>query len=285
MHSLGFRYALLSAASFALMTACVKVLYEQGMPILELIAARAAISLAISYADIKRKKISPWGTSKPLLIARGSVGAASLYCVYSGVSLLPLAEATLIQYLHPAITAVIAVIVLKEAVKISTWFSVAICFTGLILIVFPQISLEQASNLSILGIYLAAFGALGSAIAYVIVKKLSNREDSSVIIFYFPLTAFPISIVLLGSDFVMPQGWQWLLILAVGIFTQLGQIGLTKAMKYEKASRVTAYSYVQVLFATGLGWLIFNQVPTLWSWVGGAFIFIGIIINALPDHK
>ena len=111
---IGVRYMLLSVAGFALMTVCVKQVSTYGIPVLEIMAARALVSLFISYIDVKRKKLSVWGNNKPLLIARGFVGAFALICVYYAVITLPLAEATLIQYLHPAFTAVIALIFLKE---------------------------------------------------------------------------------------------------------------------------------------------------------------------------
>jgi len=56
-----------------------------------------------------------------------------------------------------------------------------------------------------LSIVIALLGAFGSAVAYVIVKRLSASEDSSVIIFYFPLIALPLSVLLLGDDFVVPD--------------------------------------------------------------------------------
>jgi len=84
----------------------------------------------------------------------------------------------------------------------------------------------------------------------------------------------------LGNDFVMPTGWAWGSLLMVGIFTQVGQIGLTKAMKTETAGRATAFSYLQVIFAVLLGWMIFDEIPDIWVSLGGGFILIGAIINA-----
>lgn len=276
---IGVRYMVLSALGFALMATTVKMVSEYGVPLFEIVAARAIVSLLLSYGDIKRKGISVWGNNKPLLIARGSVGAFALICVYYAVTTLPLAEATILQYLHPVFTAVLAVFFLKERVAPSTLVCIVFCIVGLLFIVQPSFISGVPSSLPSFSVFMAVLGASGSAIAYVIVKKLSVTEDSSVIIFYFPLVALPISLVLLGDDFMMPSLWVTFLLVLIGVFTQVGQIGLTKAMQTEDAGKATAYAYVQIIFSILLGWALFEEVPALWTWVGGTLIVIGAFIN------
>ena len=277
----GVRYMLLSALGFALMAVCVKAVSTYDIPVLEIVAARAIISLVISYLDVKRKRISLCGTHKPLLIARGVVGALALMCVYFSVTTLPLAEATILQYLHPVFTALLALFFLKERVQYSTLLCIVLSILGLTVMVKPDLISGYSVELPWLSVVAALIGALGSAVAYVIVRRLSQSEDSSVIIFYFPLIALPVSVFLLGSDFVMPNGEALILLLLVGVFTQVGQVGLTKAMQYEKASKATAYSYVQVIFSLILGWIFFTEIPTLWTLIGGGLIMIGALINVL----
>lgn len=276
---IGVRYMVLSALGFALMATTVKMVSEYGVPLFEIVAARAIVSLLLSYGDIKRKGISVWGNNKPLLVARGSVGAFALICVYYAVTTLPLAEATILQYLHPVFTAVLAVFFLKERVAPSTLVCIVFCIVGLLFIVQPSFISGVPSSLPSFSVFMAVLGASGSAIAYVIVKKLSVTEDSSVIIFYFPLVALPISLVLLGDDFMLPSLWVTFLLVLIGVFTQVGQVGLTKAMQTEDAGKATAYAYVQIIFSILLGWVLFEEVPALWTWVGGTLIVIGAFIN------
>lgn len=275
---------LLSALGFALMAACVKQVSAYGIPLLEIIAARAIVSLVISYLDVRRKGISPWGSNKKLLIARGVFGTLALMCVYYAVITLPLAEATLIQYLYPAFTAVIALLFLNERVHLSTIICIALSIIGLVVMVKPDLAVGGASQLPLSSVAVAVLGALGSAIAYVLVRRLSQSEDSSVIIFYFPLIALPIAVLLPDESFVVPDGTALLLLVLVGVFTQVGQIGLTKAMQVEVASKATAYSYVQVVFSVILGWAVFAEIPTAWTLLGGSLIVAGTLINTLWEH-
>ncbi len=271
---------ILSAFGFSIMAVCVKLASQQGIPVLEIVAARALVSLALSYIDVRRKGIPLLGHKKNLLVARGAVGVIALICVYYSVTHLPLAEATVLQYLHPIFTAILALIFLKEHINFPLVLSIICSFIGLLFIARPEIIFGLTNNeLSYFAMGAALLGAFGSAVAYVLVRKLNETEDVSVIIFYFPLIALPISIVLLGRDFVMPDIWTCFILLLVGIFTQVGQVGLTKAMQTETAGRATAFSYLQVVFAVLLGWIIFGETPDLWVTLGGGFILIGAILN------
>ena len=276
---------LLSAFSFSLMTACVKLVSTHNIPVFEIVAARGLVSLIISYADIKRKKIPIWGNNKKLLVARGTVGTLALICVYYAVTTLPLAEATLLQYLYPVFTAILAFLFLKERIQRSTLICILLCLLGLLAMVKPNLSFSSEAVLPWFSVLAALGGALGSGTAYVLVKRLSKCEDSSVIIFYFPLIALPLSVILLGDNFVMPNTEALILLLFVGIFTQVGQIGLTKAMQSEVAAKVSAFSYVQVVFSTVLGVIIFNEVPSIWTLIGGSLIILGALVNVFGSRK
>lgn len=275
------RYMLLSALGFALMAACVKAVALKGIPVLEIVAARAAVSLLLSYADVRRKGISPWGHERGLLLARGAVGALALLCVYYAITVLPLAEATLLQYTHPLFTALLALWFLGERLRLPTLVCTLLSLLGLALMLAPELRAGALTRLPLFGVLVALLGAFGSAVAYVLVRRLSRSEDSSVIIFYFPLIALPLSLLLLGREFVMPDGEALLLLLLVGVFTQVGQVGLTLAMRAEEAGKASAYAYAQVVFAAVLGWVWFEELPTFWTLVGGSLIVAGMLINGL----
>ncbi|WP_419175895.1 DMT family transporter [Desulfosediminicola sp.] len=278
------RFMLCSALFFALMGGCVKGASLKGIPVLEILAARALISSALSYIDIRRKRISPWGINKPLLIARGVVGTMALVCVFYAVTTLPLAEATLLQYLYPVFTSLLAFFFLKEKILRSTIVCILLSLTGLLVMVQPGFSLFASSVASVAlnpaGVAAAILGSLGTGIAYVLVRKLSSTEDPSVIIFYFPFIALPVSFLLLGNNFVMPpDAATWALLLLVGVFTQIAQYCLTMAIKGEKAAKATAYSYAQVIFSALIGWAFFMEVPTITTLLGALFIIGGALVN------
>ncbi|MBM7037039.1 DMT family transporter [Vibrio ulleungensis] len=276
---------LISALGFALMSATVKYVSEYGIPVFEIVAARALVSFILSYMDVKRKGLSVWGNNRPLLLTRGLVGTLALFCVYYAVTTLPLAEATILQYVHPLFTAVIAYLFLKESIQASTVMSICLSIIGVAVMVYPNWDSSIAADLPLFSVGVALLGALGSSVAYVIVRKLSRTEDPSVIIFYFPLVALPVSLFAIGDDFVMPSALITLMLVLVGIFTQVGQLGLTKAMQTEAAGKASAYSYIQIVFSALLGVVIFGELPTIWTIIGGGLIVSGALVNLFWKNK
>ncbi|OOE32304.1 DMT family transporter [Salinivibrio kushneri] len=278
---IGIRYMLLSAFGFALMSACVKYVSLNGIPVFEIVASRALVSLIISYTDVRRKGLSPLGNNKPLLLLRGVLGTMALMCVYYAVTTLPLAEATVLQYTHPVFTAILGLVLLKERLQGATLVCIALCLTGLYIMVQPNLNASIDDALPTFSVVVALMGALGSSIAYVIVRKLSRTEDSSVIILYFPMVALPVATVLMWPSFVLPSLSLTLLLVLVGVFTQVGQYGLTKAMQTQQAGQASAYAYIQIVFSTLIGVWIFNEVPSIWTYIGGGLIVTGAVFNAM----
>jgi len=115
-------------------------------------------------------------------------------------------------------------------------------------------------------------GAVLTAVAYVIVRSLAATEPPLVIVFYFPLVAVPGSLPAVLQDPVVPLGVEWLYLIGVGIFSQAGQVYLTRGFQRETAGRGTALSYLHVLFAAGWGFSIFDETPTTWTLMGAALI-------------
>nr|WP_321273973.1 DMT family transporter [uncultured Vibrio sp.] len=284
MVPIGVRFMVLSAFGFALMSATVKHVSLYGIPVFEIVAARALVSLVISYLDVKRKRISIWGNNKPLLLARGAVGTVALVCVYYSVTTLPLAEATIFQYIHPAFTALLAVFFLKERIQPSTLVCIALCLLGIYVMVRPETGASAEHALPPFSVMMALLGAFGSSIAYVIVRKLSRTEDSSVIIFYFPLVALPASIILMGDNFVVPDLYLTIMLVLIGVFTQIGQLGMTKAMQTQEAGKASAYSYIQIVFSGLIGIVVFGELPSVWTYIGAGLIVTGAMINAFGRH-
>lgn len=275
------RFMLLSSLGFACMSACVKAVGTSGLPILEIVAARALISLVISYVDIRRKRLAVFGFNKPLLALRGVFGTIALVAVFYSVTTLPIAQATLLQYTHPTFTAILALLILKERIHLSTILCIALSFIGLVIVTAPNWLDSLEHSVPVISIVAALVGAFASSCAYVVVRKLSQTENPSVIILYFPMIAFPVAtlLLILTQDFVMPTLNQLGLLLLIGIFVQIGQLALTHAMASDGAGKVSAYGYIQVLFAAILGFVFFAELPTLWTFSGGLLILGGAFIN------
>jgi drug/metabolite transporter (DMT)-like permease len=263
----------LSALAFSLMVVGVKQVGER-LPIGEVVLARALVSLVLSYGMVRRLGVDPWGRRRGLLVLRGLVGSAALFCVYAAVMHLPLAAATVLQYLYPTFTALLAWLLLGERLGRRVLLAMGLGWLGVLLVAQPAAS----SALPAAWVAVAVAGALLTAVAYVSVRSLAESEHPAVIIFYFPLVALPMSLPLVLLDPVLPTPGEWLWLLGVGVFTQVGQVGLTRALTQLPAARATAISYVQVGFAALWGWWIFGETIDLPTATGAALILMATLI-------
>ena len=263
-----------SAFAFSIMTLLVK-LVGQRLPSQEIVAARALVSLVLSYGLLRRAGVSPWGYERRWLWLRGVLGFLGLSCVFGAVTHLPLAESTVLQYLHPAITALLAGLFLGEALSGRLFLATATSLLGVALVARPEFLFgANAGSLDPFWVGIALCGAFFSASAYVVVRRLSRTEHPLVIVFYFPLVTLPLSIPTMLPQFIMPEGREWLFLLGIGLATQIGQVSLTRGLSQLPAATGTALSYLQVVFAAVWGYWIFGEGIDGWTILGGSLVVV-----------
>ena len=260
------------------MTVCVKQLHGR-LPVAEVVLGRALVSVVLSGWLVRRAGLDPMGQRRGLLALRGAVGTAALFCVYLGVMRLPLAAATVLQYLYPSVTTLLAWVWLGERPGSQIALAMALGWLGVLVMANPLGGSGLGPSLPLEGVAWALGGALLTAVAYVSVRELGRSEHPQVIVLWFPLISIPLSLPLVARAPIVPTlpevGW----LLGVGVFTQLGQIGLTHGLVHLPAARATTIGYAQVAFATLWGWLLFGEgidAPTL---AGAGLILASILVG------
>jgi drug/metabolite transporter (DMT)-like permease len=276
--SRGALYMIASAFGFSIMSVLVKVASEAGLPTGELVLARAVVTLIVSYAMVVRGGHHPWGNNRGKLILRGVVGFGGLTCYYGSIAHLPLADATTIQNTTPVITSLLAWWVLKESVGWAAAFAIACGIGGVTLIVHPS-----GVGVDPIGLVFGVGACCCSALAYVTVRQLAKTEHPLVIVFYFPLVALPLSIPWAVYDWVWPSPAEWVLLVAIGLATQVGQVFLTMGLMIERAGKATSMGYIQVVFAMIWQTVLFDSPPELASIGGAALIVVGTLAVTRRD--
>ncbi len=126
-----------------------------------------------------------------------------------------------------------------------------------------------------------------TSLAYICVRKLSTKEHPLVIIYYFPLVSIPISLPFIINNFVLPTGTDWIWIIGIGIFTQIGQLCITEGLRLIPAGQATSINYSQVIFSSVWGVVIFQEAISSEIYLGGFCVLISTIIsmNATKNSK
>ena len=267
---------ILSAGSFCMMTVFVK-LAGNSLPTIQIVFVRGLFTLLVTGFFLLKAKINPLGNNKRLLTARGLAGTIALFLVYESIQRFPLSEATVIQYLYPLFTAIIAAALISESVDRNILIGLFAGFVGVYAILgFPALSNDQVDIESLL---IAICGSILTALAYVLVRKTTSlNEHPLVVMFYFPLFTVPICLPFLFSVWEHPSLLDWVYLFFVGLFTQFGQLFLTYGYKELPATKAAPISYIQVFFATIIGIVFFDEQLTFNFLVGSIIVLFSIIL-------
>lgn len=274
--SRGLRYMAAGAFFFSVMSLLVKFA-GRTLPTQEIVFARSLIMAILTYTTLRRRRIPMLGERRGLLVVRGLLGFAALSCFYYALVHLPLADATVIQYTNPAFAAVFAVFVLGERMRGREIACLAMSIGGVLLVARPGFLFEGSAGLAPFAVAVALSGAVLSAAAYVTVRVLA-REHHLVVIFYFAVISTVGSLPATAIDVVLPRPADVLLLLGVGVSTQLGQVFMTKGLHLERTGRATATSLVQIVFAGLWGALFFSQLPGPLGLAGAGLIVAGVLL-------
>ena len=280
----GVRYMALGAFSFSVMSLLVKQAGER-LPSQEIVLARAVITLLLSWWAVRRAGVGLWGTERKLLLFRGVVGFLALACFYHSVVHLPLADATVIQYTNPVFAAILAAAVLGERVRRREALSVLVSLVGVVMVTRPSFLFGAAAQrIQPLDVGIGLAGAVFSAVAYVTIRRL-RAEHPMVIVFYFTLVSVIGSLPAAFHDAVWPTPVEWLILLGVGVTTQIGQVSLTRGLRLERAGKATAVAYLQVVFAALWGALFFAEIPDAGTLLGTALVIGSTLVVARPARE
>ncbi len=264
---------LVASIGFAWMNASVK--YISHIPVFEVILFRSVITLILSYAVLKKRKVKPWGTHHKFLIARGFFGALGLICYFYTLQHMHLANAIVIHYLSPIFTTLIAMLFLKEKVKGIQWISFAISFSGVLMV-------KGFANIVPLDFMIGVCGAFFSGLAYNAIRNMKDKEDADVIVFYHPLISFPIVIIymfIFPQNIVMPTGYDWIFLIGTGIFTQIGQYFITRAYQKDTAARISSVSYIGIIWGVLMGKFLFDDSYPATVLMGMCVVLSGVLLN------
>ncbi len=267
---------LLAGFFFALMNVTVK--YLPHIPAIEIILFRSVFSFIFSYILLKQQRVPVMGNNKKLLILRGVVGSIGLITFFYTLQNIPLASAVTIQYLGPVFTSILGIFIVRERVLPVQFLYFAVAFSGVLMIE----GFDSRIDPVFLGIGITS--ALFSGLAYNVIRKLKNTEHPLVIVFYFPLVTTPFAGLISYYFWVTPQGWDWGLLLLIGVLTQFAQYFMTMAYQNANLAKVASLNYVGILYALGFGYVLFEETYNLWTYGGMLLVLSGVILNLLHSR-
>lgn len=268
---------LISTLAFACMNVSVK--YLVNVNAFQIVFFRSITTLFLTMGFLLHHKIPLLGNKRKLLIFRGIAGVTSMSLFFMAIKYMPVATAVSLRYLAPILTAVFAIIFLKEKIKPLQWVFITMAFLGVL--VLKGID----TQMNTLGLVLILTAAVFSALVYVTINKIGKSDHPVVVVNYFMFIATLVGGILSIFNWKTPEGIEWVLLGGLGLFGFVGQYFMTKAFQTAAASQVAPLKYIEVLFTLLLGSFLLPEIYTFWTFVGIGLIIGGLILNVIYKER
>ncbi len=286
----GIIFKLCSVLVFIVMQAMIKTT-SAHVPAGEAVFFRSAcaIPVIVAWLTVQGHLATGFRAVNPLgHVWRGLMGTLAMGMGFAGLAYLPLPDVTAIGYASPLLVVIFAAMFLGEQVRAFRIGCVALGLTGVLIVLSPRLSIDPSTGLGqaeSFGAMIVLFGALCSALAQVFVRKLVQTESTTSIVFYFSVTSTFLSLITLPFGWVWPTAGEAAFLVGAGLLGGVGQILLTSSYRDADASLVAPFDYASMLFALGIGYFIFAEVPSRTMLEGAALIILAGILIIWRERK
>lgn len=222
------------------------------------------IMLALVWRSGGRSRLQ---TKRPALqFLRGLGVTVSSILFVGGLQYLAIADATASSFVAPLFVTALSIPMLGETIGWRRWTATLIGLVGVLIVVRPGGSGFQLASL------LPVASALSWAFAMIITRSMSRTETPLTTLTYSAMIGF--ALVSLAVPFVWrPLTSEFLLMgLFIGVSSTVGHWLLVTAFRYADASLLAPFSYLQLLWASAFGYLLFTVLPDIWTLVGAVII-------------
>ncbi len=275
-----------SIAAFAVMGLCVK-LTADAFPVGQIVFYRSAFALIPLILFMWAQGAFPeqLATSRPLgHVLRCLAGCAAMFTAFASLKYLSLADYTLIGFLTPLVTAILAFTLLGETLGWRGWGGILIGFVGVLLLVWPDLAGHTDQQGYLTGVAFGIATAFLTAIAKIQIRTLSRTEHAGTIALYFALACTFAGALTAITGWKTPDLSDLALLIGAGIFGGIAHILMTLAIQLCPLTRQAGLDYLALFFAAIIDVVVLALYPTLWS-LGASVLILFAAWITFQDSK
>lgn len=268
-----------AAASLTAMAVFVRLLTPQ-VHVLEQIFLRNVITLCLVLPWLLRAGLGVFRTTRlgghalrNLFLYGGNVAW------FFGVTLVPLADLSALQFTMPLFTIVMAALILGERVGVHRWTATAIGFAGALVIIRPGVIPVEV------GAFVVLAAAFLYSCAFIVTKRLSSTETGTVVVFYMSLTITLYSFVPAMVVWQTPSWSDVPALLGLGVAGYTTHFCVTRSMAAADASYVVPFDFLRLPLSTAMGFALFAEPLNPWTWGGAVVIFGAVYYNTWKESR
>ena len=271
-NQLGFLYMFLSVCAFSLMDLIIK--WTADYPLGQVVFFRGFFGIVFYFFVIPKNRINNFYRTKRAFLhfLRCFVGLIAMVAIFIALRNLPLATVVSISFAAPIFTTIFSIFFLSERVGIYRWLAVIIGFVGILII--TELGFE---SLNIYYIFPIIF-CIGLSYVAIAIRQLSSTEPVWLISLNFSIAITIAGLCTLPYGWKIPSFIDFFVLSLVGLFGGIANLWLSQSYKFSEVSLVTPLKYLGLVFAIFFGYLIWGEVPSLKSLIGGLLVILSSII-------
>ena len=271
-NQLGFLYMFLSVCAFSLMDLIIK--WTADYPLGQVVFFRGFFGIVFYFFVIPKNRINNFYQTKRAFLhfLRCLVGLIAMVAIFIALRNLPLATVVSISFAAPIFTTIFSIFFLSERVGIYRWLAVVIGFVGILIITEPGFE-----SLNIYYIFPIIF-CIGLSYVAIAIRQLSSTEPVWLISLNFSIVITIAGLCTLPYGWKIPSFFDFFVLSLVGLFGGVANLWLSQSYKFSEVSLVTPLKYLGLVFAIFFGYLIWGEVPSLKSLIGGLLVILSSII-------
>jgi len=228
---------------------------------------------------IKKKDVVLKTTHLKQHFLRAILGLPAMLLYFSALVLLPIEKLTAISFVVPLIVTILAVFFLGEKIYIYRTLALILGFSGMLVIIRPGFV-----DISI-GVYMVLFSALLWSVNIIITKKISKDDSAITILAYQSIFMSLLSFFIVLFFWEMPSIKTFIYLILAAMCGTVLHLTLNHAFKLVDVSMTQPYSFLNLVFASIIGYFVFDEMPDLYTWIGAVIIFTGVLIISYREMK
>jgi drug/metabolite transporter (DMT)-like permease len=265
------------ALAFSIMVAFSKLAIKD-VPNDIIIFFRYSVSLIyilsiISINKIRKRQVVLKTKYLRLHLVLAASTIATLLLLYYSLNYISILDATLLNTTYPLFMPILTVILLNRKTPKKVWSGLIIGFIGIAFVLKPSPMIFNPIAL------LALASGLTASIGIFTMRQLSKRENHRTLMFYFFFITAIGSGILAFFNWHTPSYHSLLLLLAIGVFGTIYQEFLIRASRHAQARVISSLMYTNIIFSGLFGWIIWNDIPDAYDWIGIVLVCFGAILT------
>ena len=255
----------ISGLFFVLMHSAVKYLSKE-VHIFEIAFFRCALVIFVLAPIILQQGKSVFVTRQPKIqFLRITTNSVAMLCFFYGISSTPLAQLTTLGFTVPIFATILAVVFMKERIKLRRTGALIVGFIGTLVVMRPDISIE-------FGALLIIFSSFLWSVCLIFIKRLTETDSAVTISLYFGIGMIPATFAMALPVFEMIDLRQFIILMFIAVTGTLAQTIMNNALEKGELALLLPFDFLRLIWSVLIGYALFAEKPEITLWIGGVLI-------------